>query len=1237
MFSYQITPVFGKGLGLGYTSLSQQGTVLPVKPIGTAKVAVFANLGNGNLIVRDHVISIEESIGQLDLYMTYNSMAASPAESWHFSQDKRITKFPTKASPTIELIEGDGHQTTYTQMSGDNALFYAAPAHANGTPFFTLDEVRNQWVWFDRATRTREVYDLNGKLIKRLNAKGDELDFIYDSKGRLLQLHCLNSGNVYQLTRSDDTIQIILNPDSNSKLLCTYIFDDQKRLQKTMLADNYHIDYDYRNTVALNTIKQTDQVDCNFIYIDPTRGTLNTISVGPELYQLAYQGSPDPHKLLKHADIIKGINAAMQDPTGITIKFAVDPKTLAITKRLLPAGFGPASQVIDETDYAYTNGQLTQITYPDGGCQKNIFDSVTGLIYQSITPEGYVTEHYYSLVSNNCSPETINRYHIKNPENKAVTRFVYDYVYTNNYYGHFLPRFKISPEGRVTEYVYSKNLFNVIAYEKHYLANQLNVSHMPVNETHTVGYMEEWVKEVNKHDPKQIQLTMLYHNNRQQIIERNQYANINAQGEGIADAEMGNLIQHWNMHGDLLFVSQRQKYIDAEHSITSQTSNVLDGLRRLTSHTDPMGEITRNQYIIDTKSQTNQVQVTLPNGQLQLATYALPHYLTQQNRTAETPQGKEQRVQDFYCDRYGRPIVIKHPDGRLTVKFWDRQQQLGYIVSATGLVTCYSYDHKHNSHTKREYATAIDIKKLFLIPPGPGMVPSVSMLQALLKESADDRVSHTINDTDDRPRFIIDADNYLTEYRYDFNDTQKSVIIKYAEALSDDQVQQLLNGDALKLTIDPNRDRIQHYFYDHDRLLIGKQDPTGYVTLYERNGAGWKTDEYRFATPTAVNWQTQNVKDVSPEKDPKHDANTHFDYDARGQVIRIIDPEGYVTKKTWLAGGLVESIRRYANKLKDNEFYPEESPEDQVTSYDYDKADRVVKAHKPFARDDFTVFDNMGDITSSGSIDAKQPDALEPDCQRHTETRYDGWRQKIKYANPFIANEINLIEANKNLTPAEKKALIEHLWQDVSIRYCFDDTGLLLSKTDSVGLITYYFYDQERRPIVTINSLGIIKEKTYNNFNEVKQTRHYANKFPSDDIANLKGGFISKALRQQLDQLQDPEHDAVISFKRNKRGLITQITDARGYITKKHWNAFAQCDIEQLPVASKQPTLNIHHEFEPRGLETKTTKQSDELSVTIRREYKNLYGKQTKFIDANKGEHDTVTIVKVWFMHYKMP
>ena len=311
---------------------------------------------------------------------------------------------------------------------------------------------------------------------------------------------------------------------------------------------------------------------------------------------------------------------------------------------------------------------------------------------------------------------------------------------------------------------------------------------------------------------------------------------------------------------------------------------------------------------------------------------------------------------------------------------------------------------------------------------------------------------------------------------------------------------------------------------------------------------------------------------------------------------------------------------------------PKTTDEDLVTTFQYDALDREIWKTESTGKVVSTAYDK-GDRAISRHVydaDVKLQD-FNADSYRGQESRYDQWGRLTHEANPFVAEM--LMKAGSDATLKEK------IWQTFSTRHTYDVTGLRISTaerqntTDTVDHLTYFFYDAERRPIIKIavleDNTTRITEETYNIFNEIEVTRHYAFSLPVEVITLLKAGMIkTDQLRIELGKIKNDQKDAVILTAFDKRGKVIQTVDPEGYETSKKINAFGECEEEKLTVEKGKEKITVTHLYEPRGLEIVTTKKASDIAVTVTREFDSPLGKQTKVTDeSTTGVKRTTQVV----------
>lgn len=801
MLRFPYKPVTGQGLGVSYSSLTQVGDIVPSHMVGQAHVEVFINVSNGNLTVFDHQLHVIEQGQDLALGFVYNSQAES--NPWRLNADKRFKQLPS-AGQTALLVEGDGHETTYTRGLNN---WYFAPGQSEGTPYFYYDEAKQQWIWFHPHTNVTEYYDAQGLLRKRQDPQGRETTFEYDANQQLCAIvGPIPNHHRYEIRRQGTDVAIVMVAPNGEKVLQTHQFDAQGRLVATQLPNEYRMTYEYQaDTTKLSGIRQTDQTEYAFNYQD---NKVTTCKVGDQgnRTDISYQ---------------EGVTT-LQDGTLAKTQIAFDAQA-RLCQVTRERGYEAPEEGTDVTHYEYhAKGQLAKIVHPNQGEQTFTYNHVFDLLTQQCKPNGQITDYHYGLTPYQSRLVCLAQYDAAQATEQQVTRR----VYSSN---PMLLRFEISPAGRVTEYADFKEGNPTTV--RRYVAKLFGVSQLAPQLAPSLAEMEAWVA---SQDPQQISLTQLDYDWRGQVVKTQRFTEIDAQGRGIENETASCDFTVHNEFGCLQVAQVKQTA-----TVHTYTLYDYDALLRLTQVQDALQQTTTHSYL------DNQVATVLPNGRVEIQQLDSAGLMTSTQQVVN----RQARTEFVERDTAGRAIVTRHPDGRETYSFYDRQDRLGFTVSAQGVVTQYQYDEVNRSHATIHYSKPIDVTRLRLVP---GILPTAQVLQGLLQpDAANDRYSYEFLDGSGRPCYRVDAEQYVTELRYNHQD-KLTAEIQYQAKLMPEQLEQLKQGKAISLPLDTKQDRCTCYFYDADGNRVAEQDPAGYITEYQRDAANRITQTSRYATPRPI-------------------------------------------------------------------------------------------------------------------------------------------------------------------------------------------------------------------------------------------------------------------------------------------------------------------------------------------------------------------------------------------------
>ncbi|MCK4608514.1 MAG: RHS repeat protein, partial [Gammaproteobacteria bacterium] len=1152
MFKYPFTLIASDGLGASYSSLDQIGELLPSRTMGQAGVKAYANAANGNLVVVDHMVTAMELNAQLNLGFVYNSQ--STGNPWHFSIRSLTGIPPFHTSGAIGVIEEDGHESVYIYDTGFGA--YIAPANGKARAQITYNDSRGVWQRHDLETGCIEEYNANGNLVNRIDAKGNASHYTYDSQNRIRSITS-PTGTVYQfsydLCPQGTQVSIIMVENGTQTVLQRSIFDPENKLLSTTIGDSYTISYIYQGGF-LYGMNQTDGTQFNFeISRENSAYYLTRIFAGyPSYSSFSFDYSQQP--------VVTITDSADAQKNTITLD---DKQCITQFKRetgdVTPVGDG------DLTTYSYyDSGLLEDIKHPDGGVEKLQYDAIGAVQFHQY-PDRQATHFLRDQQTGVLTSEIKDLLDGATIINFYTTRYVYDTNFDSN--GHRVLRFAIDPKGGVIEYRCDTTGYPTS--KRIYLNAIYDISTLGSDQVPSLTDMTNWVA---LQDPQQISLTEYQYNSRGQITETRIYSDIDPDGKGISNAAMAKTNVSWNYAGNWLTKVVKQ----TEGQDTTYTQ-YYDALQRLTSKEEAVNATEARMTFYDYDDASRTLTITKPNGRTEKITYNSQSLMI-------TEDSAELRHTQCERDQLGRVIITHKPDGNCNYTFFDRQNRLLYEISADGSVKGFIYSRQNSYVEEIAYANKIPASQL---QPFPGIVPSIGDLRYLLEPDAvNDRSCYKFSDASGRLKYLVDRENYITEFKYDSlnNLTDK---ISYHDQLTSDQLQTLLDGGNLGLMPDYTNDRVWQYGYDGNGNKITEIDPADYLTEYRRDAAGRLLEKI-------VNSQI----------------HSYYYYNAAEQCIAEIDDEGYLTTHSYYASGKIASDIRYAKKPTDG-ITPIPDPEDQHTSYFYDALGREIKRTLPAAAVKFTHYDSMENKLSCALVDQKDPIS-----ERTVLARYDIFDQVTTECPPEVVRLLVAIEKDPSLTPDRKQELITEIWQHRVIKATYADNGLKLTTTDPKGNLTFYYYDINHRLCFTVKPGGRVSETSYNTFSDITAQRQYANLLSADQIAQLTGGFITDTVQQMFTALKDDARDVITQLTLDKRGLVVSKTDPDGYLSQYQYDAFKECVLESKPVADTAPSMTIAHTFEQRGLEITTQTVAGDLAISVSAEYQNPLGKKTKVTDA---------------------
>ncbi|MDO8955026.1 MAG: hypothetical protein Q7V63_09275, partial [Gammaproteobacteria bacterium] len=697
---------------------------------------------------------------------------------------------------------------------------------------------------------------------------------------------------------------------------------------------------------------------------------------------------------------------------------------------------------------------------------------------------------------------------------------------------------------------------------------------------------------------------------RGQLSTQRTYAKVDATtGAGVLSEGTHSIIEYvYDQSGNLV-----EKIDNLNQSTLS--SYAYDGLNRITSQTDGLGKTTTTLYS-DSERKT---KITLANDLVTITTHDRAGRVISVERTSDDATPLTLGTTLYTYDTLGRLVATATPTGEKTFYLYDEAGRKVGEIDAENALTEYTYNGNHQVVRTKRYATKVDAAKLtgngigLLLSGTAGVRPADSTL--------DDRTTRNIHDKAGRLVMTIDAVGAVVEYRYD-GAGRLSDTWAYAKMLTSTQLITLANAtielgannativfgsnsaDSIELTPHGSDRRIRN-FYSGDGLLVGQLDAEGYYTEHTYDKAARLIKTKRYANGAGVVPEGNVPPTVAT--DAANDQNTHYLYNARSQVVGMVDAQNYYTLYEYDRFGNKTLETRYANAVVRtfdgttapivvaiNGAAPElgsyvlANAEDQSSLHAYDANNRLSRTtSQPTGLVTTFDYDQVGNL-----VKTTQALGLARD-ERVEQRRYDKLGRLIGELSGVGSKAIKDWLAhpdNAGATADAKAAKIEDLWKAYGIAHEYDQAGrrvLTIERNGQTGsgLKTYFYYDKAGRLTQSINALGEVVQYGYNTFGEQNALTRVATKVSNLDV--LKGG-LNSTLGAAV--LLDASKDDKTSTGRDQRGLATRTLDALGNLTQRWYSAFGEFTATRQQIGATT-TAQTDYIFDRRGLLKSSTQK----------------------------------------------
>ncbi len=1106
------------GLGLVNASLTRTGLEHSAKTLGQATIQIAVNAANGNLVVRDHLKTIDAPGFKIPLSYIYNSLSQP---GWRFCGTKGIDLSSVTATNATVVCE-DGHLLSFIFNADKNC--YIATDDVNGDIYLNKNS-DNSWTWQQKGIGHTIAFNAAGLQTAVADRQGRSVNYQYDDNDNL---QTITAGmQTIHFERTDTDLKLKYSEDDLDPIvLQSYHFNAKGNLETTTIPlddkNNYSVNYTYNDQGLLSGIAQSDKTSCKIEYDAQKRFAVFTDGIN-NTFQAVYQAGYTQLKTM----------------TGVFANLYFDASQ-KLTRFMQPSG--------KDVSYAYANNRLQTKTLTNKGVIQYSYDDY-GCVNSTLDAENT----YFQKVIRDDNGNIICRY----LESVADQQIILQECRIIDEFQNC--RYSIDGEGHVIAYTFDDK--HNLQTEREFPSRTLDMTGLTPSNLPTDDQLSAFVLAKDQADTR---LKVYASNSRGQSTGLTDFALVNPDGSGADNPDNYNLSSQKNIFGH---VEKTTKTICADK--LAQTTLQYDGLQRQILHID--AENNQTATIHDDINACE--KTTQANGRVDTISHNGAGEIVNSSQTWQD----ETRSITTSFDAKRNVVITTLASGQKSYAFYNDQNQLIIEVNANSYVKCHTFNDHDQPLSTIEYAdeqTQLDFST----------VTADELIKTLKPNTQTDRLTTIFYDKNHRLRYQINAEGEVSEYQYAFGCNKPAAIIHYGTRLIAERKLDV-DGRLSGLQTDSGKDRLVYRFYDKCQRLIGEQQSvelsadTPAKVLGRFLGFGYKTRQ-QICVSRRYDMLTEMSQDIAIAQ-PANSGDDIIEYsirDRRERLIGEIDAENFYTAHDYTACGLVQKTSRYLPTVDtsadiDEHLRPDEMGYIEWQSHDYDMLERINSLQKSGGYYKTHEFDNMGHEihTVQGDI-ATQGDMNQ---DRHARTMFNGFGDCTAELLPRVAKQFEAINKDDKLTPEEKKAELDALWQTKSHTHAVDNNGLCIATTDLRGNTTHYFYDNDKNLVITINAKGAIQETIPTAFKkEVSATRHYDQLFDVAELQNLTGGFLSAELRATIDKLKHA-NDCIELRENDRVGRLIKLIDADKYVHVTEYNAFGDTEKTIEPISDTQQRITI--------------------------------------------------------------
>ncbi len=513
---------------------------------------------------------------------------------------------------------------------------------------------------------------------------------------------------------------------------------------------------------------------------------------------------------------------------------------------------------------------------------------------------------------------------------------------------------------------------------------------------------------------------------------------------------------------------------------------------------------------------------------------------------------------------------------RVNRNLYDKAGRLAKQIDAMGAVTEYQYDGASRLVKTIGYAnplTGTQLTALAALTTEP-LATDANTIPVV--DAANDRVVRQLYSSDGLLLGKLDAEGYFSSYSYDAASRNTSITRYrngaqlFGTATLDSGVPTVVTtapttGNVLYVVSDAANDQTSYNLYNARGQLEGTVDVLGYLTEFQYDTVGNRTNTIRYNT--SITYSVGASVAASRPTANAEDQSTVTTYDANNRISsNTSNPDGLITNYTYDAvGNLTQQVRTYTG----------------ATALDN--------------RSQFKQYDQLGRVTrelSGEGVLALQ--ALVAPTQPQIDDIWD--RYGTRYSYDLAGRVIVAIAANGN---------------------------------NAAGNKSLYYYDTEGKLKYQVNAVGEVTEFIYSKFDQRIATRQYKTRLVAATLSSMQTvaatattGVVSTTVNTAANTALTALNTGVASYTEtliayDNAGRAITLTDALLNVNSRTYNAFGELFTATNKIDASN-NLITSYSYDKRGMVKTTTEDSAGINRITAAIY-DAFGRITQTTDGRGG------------------